>query len=69
MPRAIFERASFVEVGPAGRSRAVLFKPLTDSADVQPPRWVGRISEMTPVQARSQWTSTTPTARGRWLCR
>ncbi|RLC64415.1 MAG: hypothetical protein DRI48_07640 [Chloroflexi bacterium] len=47
MPRPIFERAGFVEVGPAGRSGAVLFRPLV--ADASPPRWVGRKPEMKPL--------------------
>lgn len=49
MPRAIFERTGFVEVGPAGRNGAVLFRPLTDFADAQPPHWVGRRPEMEPI--------------------
>ncbi len=44
MKRAIFERAGFVEVGPAGRNGAVLFRPFT--ADAEPPRWVGRKPEI-----------------------
>lgn len=46
MPRAIFERCGFVEVGPAGQGGAVLFRPFADFADVEPPRWVGRRPEM-----------------------
>ncbi len=49
MPRALFERAGFVEVGPAGSGGAVLFKPF---ADMEPPRWVGHRPEMELVRGR-----------------
>jgi GNAT superfamily N-acetyltransferase len=50
MPRAIFERAGFVEVGPAGRNGAVLFHPFV--VDAQPPHWVGRRPDMEPVEGQ-----------------
>jgi GNAT superfamily N-acetyltransferase len=50
MPRAILERAGFVEVGPAGRNGAVLFYPLV--ADAPPPRWVGRRPDMELVEGQ-----------------
>jgi GNAT superfamily N-acetyltransferase len=53
MPRAIFERVGFVEVGPAGRGGVVLFRPFADCADAQSPRWVGRKPEMESVPGRA----------------
>ncbi|MFQ6100033.1 MAG: GNAT family N-acetyltransferase [Anaerolineae bacterium] len=50
MGRAIFERAGFVEVGPAGTSGAVLFRPFT--ANAEPPRWVGRKPAMELVEGK-----------------
>jgi GNAT superfamily N-acetyltransferase len=49
MPRAIFERHGFSEVGPAGGNGAVLFKAF---AAVEAPRWMARKPVFRPVEGR-----------------
>jgi hypothetical protein len=49
MPRAIFERHGFAEVGPAGANGSVLFKAFEP---VETPRWIGRTPAFRQVEGR-----------------
>jgi ribosomal protein S18 acetylase RimI-like enzyme len=49
MPKAIFERHGFLEVGPAGANGLVFFK---EFENVETPRWIGRKPAFQPVAGK-----------------